>query len=375
MRRIACSTWVSCRRCAASSTRCCRAGARRCCSRRPSRRTSVKLSDRLHARTDARRTCRRTQVVAQTVTHHVHPVPDHRKGDLLTHLLLQTAAGAGPRVLPHQARVQPCGAVTSNGRHQGGGDPRQQEPGRPHARARRLQDRPRQRARRHRHRGARARHRRSCRSSSTIDLPLVAEDYVHRAGRTGRAGAGRPRRVARVARRPRPDAGDSAPVAHPRRARGARRVRRHGRVAGGAARGGPSSPGPFRPRSGRVAIGRTSGWSRRWPGPRWRTRPWPRSRWGGRAPAVAARSSAGARVARCISGSGCGCRFRVTGGFRPPRRSRGNRHPTPAPCGRHLRCGPRTGPRREGPNCRQYAPLRSALCRSVWRRSAPRRLA
>ena len=54
------------------------------------------------------------QVMAPTVTHRVHPVPDQRKGDLLTHLLTAGADRAGARVLQDQARARTASASTSN---------------------------------------------------------------------------------------------------------------------------------------------------------------------------------------------------------------------------------------------------------------------
>ncbi len=127
------------------------------------------------------------QVMAQTVTHHVHPVLDQRKGDLLTHVLTQPPAGqalvfcrtkhGSNRVGQYLERAGVKAAVIHGNKSQG-------------ARTRALDD----------FKAGRV----SVLVATDIaargldivqlplvvnfDLPLVAEDYIHRAGRTGRAG-------------------------------------------------------------------------------------------------------------------------------------------------------------------------------------------
>jgi ATP-dependent RNA helicase RhlE len=131
------------------------------------------------------------QVMAATVTHRVHPVADQRKGDLLTHILSEAPADqalvfcktkrGSNRVGQYLERAGVTAAVIHGNKSQG-------------ARTRALADF------------------KSGRVSVLVatdiaargldiaqlplvvnfDLPLVAEDYIHRAGRTGRAGhAGR----------------------------------------------------------------------------------------------------------------------------------------------------------------------------------------
>jgi ATP-dependent RNA helicase RhlE len=131
------------------------------------------------------------QVMATTVTHQVHPITDQRKGDLLTHVLTQPPVGqalvfcrtkhGSNRVGQYLERAGVKAAVIHGNKSQG-------------ARTRALDD----------FKAGRV----SVLVATDIaargldivqlplvvnfDLPLVAEDYVHRAGRTGRAGlAGR----------------------------------------------------------------------------------------------------------------------------------------------------------------------------------------
>ena len=131
------------------------------------------------------------QVMATTVTHHVHPVTDQRKGDLLTHVLKETAGAqalvfcktkhGSNRVGQYLERAGITAAVIHGNKSQG-------------ARTRALGD----------FKAGRV----SVLVATDIaargldiaqlplvvnfDLPLVPEDYIHRAGRTGRAGvAGR----------------------------------------------------------------------------------------------------------------------------------------------------------------------------------------
>jgi ATP-dependent RNA helicase RhlE len=127
------------------------------------------------------------QVVAPTVTHRVHPVTDGRKGDLLTHVLTQAPIGqalvfcktkrGSNRVGEHLERAGLKAAVIHGNKSQG-------------ARNRALGD----------FKAGRV----AVLVATDIaargldipqlplvvnyDLPLVAEDYIHRVGRTGRAG-------------------------------------------------------------------------------------------------------------------------------------------------------------------------------------------
>ena len=131
------------------------------------------------------------QVMAPTVTHQVHPVSDQRKGDLLTHILLQKPTGqalvfcktkhGSNRVGQYLERAGVKAAVIHGNKSQG-------------ARTKALSD-------------FKAGHVNVLVATDiaargldivqlplvvNFDLPLVAEDYIHRAGRTGRAGlAGR----------------------------------------------------------------------------------------------------------------------------------------------------------------------------------------
>jgi ATP-dependent RNA helicase RhlE len=131
------------------------------------------------------------QVMAQTVVHRVYPVHDARKGDLLTHVLKETPTGqalvfcrtkhGSNRVGDYLERAGVKAAVIHGNKSQG-------------ARIRALGD-------------FKAGHVTVLVATDiaargldiaqlplvvNFDLPLVAEDYIHRAGRTGRAGlAGR----------------------------------------------------------------------------------------------------------------------------------------------------------------------------------------
>jgi ATP-dependent RNA helicase RhlE len=127
------------------------------------------------------------QVMAPTVTHRVHPVTDQRKGDLLTHVLKQAPVGqalvfcktkhGSNRVGEYLERAGVKAAVIHGNKSQG-------------ARTKALAD-------------FKAGHVNVLVATDiaargldiaqlplvvNFDLPLVAEDYIHRAGRTGRAG-------------------------------------------------------------------------------------------------------------------------------------------------------------------------------------------
>ena len=146
-------------------------------ARRPTSRASRRAS-----------TCRKARWWPPTVTHRVHPVARSRKGDLLTHVLTQAPVGPGAGVLQDQARLESRRRASRTRRRQGRRDPRQQEPGRAQ---RALGD----------FKAGRV----SVLVATDIaargldiaqlplvvnyDLPLVAEDYIHRVGRTGRAGS------------------------------------------------------------------------------------------------------------------------------------------------------------------------------------------
>ncbi len=130
------------------------------------------------------------QVMAQTVTHHVHYVPDQRKGDALSHVITKAAGQAlvfcktkhgSNRVGQYLERAGVKAAVIHGNKSQG-------------ARTRALSD----------FKGghvqvlvatdiaARGLDIAQLPLVVNFDLPLVPADYIHRAGRTGRAGlAGR----------------------------------------------------------------------------------------------------------------------------------------------------------------------------------------
>jgi ATP-dependent RNA helicase RhlE len=130
------------------------------------------------------------QVMAQTVTHQVHPVSDQRKGDLLSHVLLQAAGQAlvfcktkhgSNRVGEYLERAGVKAAVIHGNKSQG-------------ARTRALGDFKAGRVNVLVATDIAARGLDIAQLPLVVnfDLPLVAEDYIHRAGRTGRAGlAGR----------------------------------------------------------------------------------------------------------------------------------------------------------------------------------------
>ena len=127
------------------------------------------------------------QVMAQTVTHRVHPVSDQRKGDLLTHILTQAPVGqalvfcrtkhGSNRVGEYLERAGVKAAVIHGNKSQG-------------ARTRALGDFKAGRVRVLVATDIAARGLDIVQLPLVVnfDLPLVAEDYIHRAGRTGRAG-------------------------------------------------------------------------------------------------------------------------------------------------------------------------------------------
>ncbi len=131
------------------------------------------------------------QVMAQTVTHRVHPVSDQRKGDLLTHILSQAPIGqalvfcktkhGSNRVGQYLERAGLKSAVIHGNKSQG-------------ARTKALGDFKAGRVNVLVATDIAARGLDIVQLPLVVnfDLPLVAEDYIHRAGRTGRAGlAGR----------------------------------------------------------------------------------------------------------------------------------------------------------------------------------------
>ena len=165
-------------------------------------------------------TCPRARWWPPTVTHRVHPVTDQRKGDLLTHVLKQ-APGAqalvfcrtkhgSNRVGQYLERAGVKAAVIHGNKSQG-------------ARTRALGDFKAGRVNVLVATDIAARGLDIVQLPLVVnfDLPLVAEDYIHRVGRTGRAGLAGPRRVAGLARGSRPAARHPAPAA------GADRARRH----------------------------------------------------------------------------------------------------------------------------------------------------
>ena len=131
------------------------------------------------------------QVMAQTVTHRVHPVTDQRKGDLLTHLLTQAPMGqalvfcktkhGSNRVGDYLERAGLKAAVIHGNKSQG-------------QRTKALADFKAGRVNVLVATDIAARGLDIAQLPLVVnfDLPLVASDYIHRAGRTGRAGlAGR----------------------------------------------------------------------------------------------------------------------------------------------------------------------------------------
>jgi ATP-dependent RNA helicase RhlE len=128
-----------------------------------------------------------SQVVAPTVTHRVHPVLDHRKGELLAHVLRQPPVGqalvfcrtkrGSNRVGEALERAGVRAAVIHGNKSQG-------------ARNRALGDFKAGRV------GVLVATDIAARGLDIVqlplvvnyDLPLVADDYIHRVGRTGRAG-------------------------------------------------------------------------------------------------------------------------------------------------------------------------------------------
>jgi ATP-dependent RNA helicase RhlE len=126
-------------------------------------------------------------VMAATVTHRVHPVADQRKGDLLTHVLNETPGTqalvfcktkrGSNRVGQHLERAGIRAAVIHGNKSQG-------------ARTRALADFKAGRATVLVATDIAARGLDIAQLPLVVnfDLPLVPEDYIHRAGRTGRAG-------------------------------------------------------------------------------------------------------------------------------------------------------------------------------------------
>ncbi len=127
------------------------------------------------------------QVMAQTVTHRVHPVSDQRKGDLLTHVLTQAPVGqalvfcktkhGSNRVGDYLERAGLKAAVIHGNKSQG-------------ARTKALSDFKAGRVNVLVATDIAARGLDIAELPLVVnfDLPLVPADYIHRAGRTGRAG-------------------------------------------------------------------------------------------------------------------------------------------------------------------------------------------
>jgi ATP-dependent RNA helicase RhlE len=127
------------------------------------------------------------QVMATTVTHHVYPVTDQRKGDLLKHVLTQAPVGqalvfcktkhGSNRVGAYLERAGLTAAVIHGNKSQG-------------ARTKALADFKAGRVQVLVATDLAARGLDIAQLPLVVnfDLPLVAADYVHRAGRTGRAG-------------------------------------------------------------------------------------------------------------------------------------------------------------------------------------------
>ena len=187
------------------------------------------------------------QIMASTVTHRVHPVTDQRKGDLLTHVLKETPGAqalvfcktkhGSNRVGQYLERAGIGAGVIHGNKSQG-------------ARTKALAD----------FKAGRV----TVLVATDIaargldipqlplvvnfDLPLVPEDYIHRAGRTGSRGPRGPRGVAGVAGGSRSAARHSAAADVADRARHDRGICDDRRIAGCAAGGGPPSSGQSRPR-------------------------------------------------------------------------------------------------------------------------------
>ena len=127
------------------------------------------------------------QGVAPTVTHHAHAVAHERKSDLLTHILMQPPVGqalvfcktkrGSNRVGEHLVRAGMRAAIIHGNKSQG-------------ARTRALRDFKTGRAKVLVATDIAARGLDISQLPLVVnyDLPLVADDYIHRVGRTGRAG-------------------------------------------------------------------------------------------------------------------------------------------------------------------------------------------
>ena len=194
----ACSTWASCPTSGASS-RCCRSSGRTCCSRPRSPTTSASSRTSSSHRPSASRSAPRN-ATAEKIEQAVYFADKGQKRGLLSWLI---GSGDWRQVLVFTRTKHGANRLAEQldaRRAQRRGHPRQQEPGRAHARARGFQARHRARARRDRHRRARARHRpaaarrelRAARSPRGLCPP-------HRPH--GPRGQRRPRGVARRARR------------------------------------------------------------------------------------------------------------------------------------------------------------------------------
>ena len=152
------------------------------------------------------------EMMAPTVMHHVHPVSHERKGDLLTHILRQTPSGqalvfcrtkhGSNRVGQYLERAGMKTAVIHGNKSQG-------------ARTRALGDFKAGRVNVLVATDIAARGLDIVQLPLVVnfDLPMVAEDYIHRAGRTGRAGLAGRAVIAGLARRSRVAARHSAAAA------------------------------------------------------------------------------------------------------------------------------------------------------------------
>ncbi len=196
------------------------------------------------------------QVVAPTVTHRVHPVSDQRKGDLLTHVLTQAPVGqalvfcktkhGSNRVGEYLERAGVKAAVIHGNKSQG-------------ARTRALGDFKAGRVTVLVATDIAARGLDIVQLPLVVnyDLPLVAEDYIHRVGRTGRAGlAGRA--VSLVSPADRELLHDIQRLLPRRSSRSRRRFRGQGVVAGCVAGSRPPPSGRPRPRVWRQSSERAA---------------------------------------------------------------------------------------------------------------------
>ena len=172
-----------------ASSRCCPSSARTCCSRPPSPTRSAS-SPTASCTTRSRSKSRAATPPPSSIAQRVHPVdrgtqaraaraPGRQTNDW-QQVLVFTRTKHGANRLAEQLDAR---------RHRRRRDPRQQEPGRAHARARATSRRARCRVLVATDIAARGLDIDELPHVVNFDLPHVPEDYVHRIGRTGRAGS------------------------------------------------------------------------------------------------------------------------------------------------------------------------------------------